>query len=139
MSDDRDFVNGMIVKKPNSNAPEWVKAKMSIKLDDFKGWIGGFVKANPDDEWINIDIKESQKGTWYAERDTWKPEKKDLNPQPRKLMTFLGNINRRCRTPVRPLCPVPFSGAFFEVKPCLTNTFIGANWAICSKPTPHPS
>jgi hypothetical protein len=77
MSDDRDFVNGMIVKKPNSNAPEWVKAKVSIKLDDFKGWIGGFVKANPDDEWINIDIKESQKGTWYAERDTWKPEKKD--------------------------------------------------------------
>ena len=61
MSDDRDFVNGMIIKKPNDNAPDWVK-------------------ANPDDEWINIDIKESQKGTWYAERDTWKPEKKDSAP-----------------------------------------------------------
>jgi len=81
MSDDRDFVNGMIIKKPNDNAPEWVKAKMSIKLDDFKSWIGGFVKANPDDEWINIDIKESQKGTLYAERDTWKPEKKAAAPQ----------------------------------------------------------
>ena len=57
MSEERDFVNGMIVKKPNSNAPDWVKAKVSIKLDDFKGWIGGFVKDNPNDERINIDIK----------------------------------------------------------------------------------
>ena len=48
MSDERDFVNGMIIKKPNDNAPDWVKAKVSIKLDDFKGWIGGFVKANPE-------------------------------------------------------------------------------------------
>ena len=63
MSEERDFVNGMIVKKPNSNAPDWVKAKVSIKLDDFKGWIGGFVKDNPDDEWINIDIKEA---LWVA-------------------------------------------------------------------------
>ena len=77
MSEERDFVNGMIIKKPNDNAPEWVKAKMSIKLDDFKGWIGGFVKANPDDEWINIDIKESKKGNLYAERNTYKAEKKD--------------------------------------------------------------
>jgi hypothetical protein len=83
MSDEKDFVDGMIIKKPNDNAPEWVKAKMSIKLDDFKGWIGNFVKANPNDEWINIDIKESQKGTLYAERDTWKPEKKAAAPQPK--------------------------------------------------------
>ena len=70
----------MIVKKPNDNAPDFVKDKVSIKLDEFKQWIGGFVKANTDDEWINIDVKESQKGTWYAERDTWKPKKEGSAP-----------------------------------------------------------
>ena len=80
MNTEKDFVNGMIIKKPHENAPDWVKAKMSIKLDEFKAWIGSAVKADPSAEWINIDIKESQKGTWYAERDAWKPEKKASAP-----------------------------------------------------------
>ena len=59
------------------------------QLDDFKGWIGGFVKANPDDEWVNIDIKESQEG----ENGTLNvmlgsPRGKNLNPKPRQMMTF---------------------------------------------------
>ena len=80
MTDDRDFVNGMIIKKPNDNAPDWVKAKVSIKLDDLRAG-SVFVKANPDDEWVNIDIKESQKGTWYAERDAWKPKRQESKPE----------------------------------------------------------
>ena len=80
MSEEKDFVQGMLVKRPHENAPDFIKASISIKRDEFKEWFGGVVKDNPDDEWVNIDIKESQKGTLYAERDTWKPEKKDSAP-----------------------------------------------------------
>ena len=83
MNEDKDFVDGMIVKRPHENAPDFIKANISIKLDDFKGWIGKFVKDNPGDEWINIDIKESQKGKLYAERNTYKPEKKQSAPDPK--------------------------------------------------------
>ena len=79
MSDDRDFVNGMIIKKPNDNAPEWVKAKMLSNLMTSRA--GSVALSLPTlMTRINIDIKESQKGTWYAERDTWKPEKKAFRP-----------------------------------------------------------
>ena len=71
---EKDFVKGMIIKKPHENAPDWVKTKISIKLDEFKAWVGNAVKADPSAEWINIDIKESLGGKLYAERDMWKPE-----------------------------------------------------------------
>ena len=83
MNEEKDFVDGMIVKRPHDNAPDFIKANISIKLDDFKGWIGQFVKNNPGDEWINIDIKESQKGKLYAERNTYKSEKKQAAPDPK--------------------------------------------------------
>jgi hypothetical protein len=83
MSEEKDFVDGMIVKRPHENAPDFIKANISIKLDEFKGWIGQFVKNNPGDEWINIDIKESQKGKLYAERNTYKPEQKQPAADPK--------------------------------------------------------
>ena len=83
MNEEKDFVDGMIVKRPHENRPAFVKATISIKLDSFKGWVGGFVKANPGDEWINIDIKESQNGKLYAERNTYRPEKKQAAPDPK--------------------------------------------------------
>lgn len=67
------FPEGIIVKKPHSNAPEFVKGKLSIKRDEFIEWL----KKQP--EWVNLDIKESKKGNWYLAVDDWKPESKESN------------------------------------------------------------
>lgn len=66
---DIEFIAGLIVKAPNANAPDYVKAKLSIKREDLIAWL-----TARSDEWINADIKESKGGKWYAAVDNWKPE-----------------------------------------------------------------
>lgn len=74
---DNNFINGLIVKAPNERAPEYVKAKLSIKREELIAWLQG-----QSGEWINADIKVSQNGKWYAAVDTWKPEgKQDSAPR----------------------------------------------------------
>lgn len=68
MSNDAKFINGLIVKAPNENAPEYVKAKLSIKRDELIAWL-----QSESGEWINADVKVSQGGKWYCQIDSWKP------------------------------------------------------------------
>lgn len=68
MSNDNKFINGLIVKAPNDRAPEYVKARISIKREELIAWL-----QQQDGEWINADIKVSQNGKWYAAVDDWKP------------------------------------------------------------------
>jgi hypothetical protein len=72
MSDQKVFVDGLLVKLPDDNAPDFVKLKLSIKLDEFGPWVAARKKADPDSEWMNIEIKEGRSGKWYAELNTWK-------------------------------------------------------------------
>jgi len=65
---DIQYINGLIVKAPNERAPEYVKAKLSIKRAELIEWLQG----QPGD-WINADVKVSQGGKWYCAVDTWKP------------------------------------------------------------------
>lgn len=71
MSNDIEFVNGLIVKAPNPKAPDFVKASISIKVADLKEWL-----AQKSDEWVNIDVKESKGGRWYAAVSQYKKEDK---------------------------------------------------------------
>ena len=71
--DDKVFVDGMLAKQPDEGAPDFVKLKLSLKLDDFGAWVAAQKKAEPDTEWLNIEIKEGRSGKWYAERNMWKP------------------------------------------------------------------
>jgi hypothetical protein len=66
---DTKFIDGLIVKAPNERAPEYVKAKLSIRREE----LIGFLQAQTGD-WINADIKVSQGGKWYAAIDDWKPD-----------------------------------------------------------------
>lgn len=66
---DPEFVDGLIIKAPRSGAPEFVKGSISIKREELIGWL-----SQKSDEWINLDIKESRGGKWYAQINTWKPE-----------------------------------------------------------------
>ena len=69
MSDEKEFVDGLIVKAPHENDPDFVKCNISIKRKDLGNWLRG-----KEDDWINIQVKESTKGKWYAEVDHWKPD-----------------------------------------------------------------
>lgn len=70
MSNDTKFIDGLIVKAPHERAPEYVKAKLSIKREELIAWL-----QQQDGDWINADIKVSQNGKWYCAADDWKPER----------------------------------------------------------------
>jgi hypothetical protein len=72
MADDIEFVNGLIVKEPHINAPDFVKCSISIKVSDFTEWL-----SERSDEWVNIDVKEAKSGRWYASVNNFKPKNKD--------------------------------------------------------------
>jgi hypothetical protein len=75
MSEEKVFIKGMTVKAPRENAPSFVKASIGINIKDLVAFLGGFHS-----EWINIDIKESKGGKWYAELNTW--QKGDVKSEP---------------------------------------------------------
>ena len=68
------FVDGLIVKAPHQNAPTFVKASISIKVEDLGKWLRAKFKAG--NEWVNIDVKESKGGKWYAAVSNFKPKPK---------------------------------------------------------------
>jgi hypothetical protein len=67
---DIKFIDGLIVKAPHERAPDFVKAKLSIKREELIAWL-----EDQDGEWINADVKESRGGKWYVSVDEWKPER----------------------------------------------------------------
>jgi hypothetical protein len=71
-----EFVDGLIVKAPHANAPSFVKASISIKVEDLGKWLRGKYEAGNKD-WINIDVKEAKSGKWYCSVSTFKPKEKD--------------------------------------------------------------
>ncbi|MGB0998089.1 MAG: hypothetical protein ACPGXJ_07395 [Pseudomonadales bacterium] len=68
MQDQIEFIDGLFAKAPHPNAPDFVKAKISIKREELLSWLSG-----RGDEWINIDVKEARSGKWYAAVDNWQP------------------------------------------------------------------
>ena len=69
MSDEIEFVDGLIVKAPREGAPDFVKAAISIKVTDLILWLQG-----REGDWVNIDVKESKGGKWYAAVNAYKPK-----------------------------------------------------------------
>lgn len=75
MADEIEFVNGLIVKAPHQNAPDFVKCAISIKVADLKEWLAG-----KEDEWVNIDVKESKGGKWYAAVSHFRTRQQETKP-----------------------------------------------------------
>jgi hypothetical protein len=73
MSDDIVFADGMIVKKPHQNAPDFVKATVSFKMKEFVEW----GRLHHKEGWVNVQIKESKGGKLYAALDTFTPSKQE--------------------------------------------------------------
>lgn len=70
MSEEKIFTDGLIFKLPRESAPDFVKGSLSVKVEEFKAWLDTHV----DNGWVNIDLKVSQGGKAYAEKNNWKPE-----------------------------------------------------------------
>ena len=73
MPEDKEFPAGLFISPPRPSAPGFVKGRISIKREDFMGYLSG-----KDSEWLRIDIKESSfkkdedgNPTWYGQTDTW--------------------------------------------------------------------
>jgi len=71
---EKEFVDGLIIKAPRDGAPDFVKCSISIKRKDLGNWL-----RSKSDEWINLDVKVSQQGKWYAEVNNWKPSEGQMN------------------------------------------------------------
>ena len=78
MPEDKEFPTGLFVNPPRSNAPDFVKGRISIRVADFLEYLN-----EKDSEWLRIDIKESFKvdeetglKKWYSQVDNWKPQPK---------------------------------------------------------------
>lgn len=72
---DPQFVDGMIAKKPHENAPDFIKCALAVKRKELIEWL-----ENHGTEWINIDVKESKKGSWYAQVNDYKPQNQEEIP-----------------------------------------------------------
>ena len=72
MAEEIEFPKGLMVKKPRDNAPDFVKASISIKVEELIEWLSG-----RDGEWVNLDVKESKGGKWYAAVNTFKPKQRE--------------------------------------------------------------
>lgn len=70
----KEFIDGFYPKK---SEVDFVKLKISIKVENFKKWF----EQNSNEDWINIDIKKSKEGKLYAEKNNWKPNKVDESDQ----------------------------------------------------------
>lgn len=70
------FADGLYVQKPSEKAPSFIIANLSINVDEFKA----FLDAHSKDGEIRLNVKESQKGGYYAELDTY--VSKSSTPRP---------------------------------------------------------
>ena len=75
MADKVEFVEGLMVRPPHEKAPDFVKAQISIKVEDLGKWLREKFKAG--EEWVKIDVKEAKSGKWYAAVSTFKPKAKE--------------------------------------------------------------
>ncbi len=74
---DKEFVNGLIVKAPRDGAPDFVKCTISIKVTELQEFLSG-----KQTEWVNVDVKVSKGGKWYAEVNNWQPDGKKAESKP---------------------------------------------------------
>jgi hypothetical protein len=72
------FPKGIYAKSAHENAPDFVKAKVSIKIKEAIEWL-----KEQTGDYVNLDLKKSKDGKLYLEIDEWKPKAKaESQPEP---------------------------------------------------------
>lgn len=67
-----NFPKGFSFKLPHEKAPDFVKGKVSIKIDEAIQYLTGLNASG--ETWLNLNAKVSKGGKSYLEVDTWKPD-----------------------------------------------------------------
>lgn len=69
---DKIFAAGMRFEKPREGSPDFVKGKLSFKVDEA---IEFLQKHKNEKGWVNVDLlKSKEKGTLYLQLNDWKPK-----------------------------------------------------------------
>ena len=76
---EKTFAKGLYLKTPHERAPDYVKSKVSVNVDEF---IEFLQEHKNDSGYVNFDLKEAQSGHWYMEVDDWQPNNSGNNQQP---------------------------------------------------------
>ena len=66
---DLEFAKGFYPKEPHPNAPDFVKGTVRLKLADAIAFLEA--KQAEGLELLDLDVKESRGGKWYASVNTW--------------------------------------------------------------------
>jgi hypothetical protein len=82
----KEFPKGLIVKRAPENAPDFVKAKVSIKRTELIEWL-----QSKDKDWINLDLLNSKKNILYLVVNDFETQKQEneKNKAPEKEDSFL--------------------------------------------------
>lgn len=72
---DKEFVPGLFFKPPHQNAPDYVRCAVAIDRKKLGNWLRG-----KEDDWVNLDVKVSRDGKWYAQVNNWKPQSQQQQP-----------------------------------------------------------
>jgi len=75
--EDKIWVDGLRVYKPDERAPDFVKANLVINKAEMLAWLA----TQPDDK-IKVQMKEARSGNYYAEVDTYQRQEKPAEQLP---------------------------------------------------------
>lgn len=75
----KTFVNGIYSKEVHPKAPEFIKGKLSVHVNNFSDWLNANKGLADEKGYINMTILNGQKGR-YIEVDTWKPNTPQTAP-----------------------------------------------------------
>lgn len=90
---DKIFAGGMRFEKPKEGTPEFVKGRLSFKVDEAVEFLQ---KYKNEKGWVNIDLlKSKEKGTLYLQLNDWKPKEQ-------------GEVATKVEYPENELPPSPF-------------------------------
>lgn len=88
MPQEKIFADGIFFQK-RDGAPSFIVGSLSLKVAEL---IPFLQKHELNSGYVNIDIKQSQKGGYYCELNTWKPTKEPVKEET-KNQSELNNMD----------------------------------------------
>ena len=76
------FADGLRVGR-RENAPDFKICELGINVGEFTSFLRAHEKASG---WVNLDVKKSKNGKYYAELNTWTPEQRVTNEEAREAI-----------------------------------------------------
>lgn len=70
------FADGIIFSKPMEGAPEFIRGKLSFKVDEVVEFLK---KYKPESGWVNCDLCKSKEGKLYLKLNQFKPKTEKLD------------------------------------------------------------